>query len=175
MRAKWAPHGKVYCFEPVPALVDSLRRNLGLNRLDTVSVYPHTVAEQVGTTTFLFSQQRPTSGRLSEVAQPDARQSLTESLQVNTTTLDQLMKEGAPVPDLIKIDVEGGLESVLAGSYDVLAQSRPGIYVELHSAGELSAVRRHLVDRGFVAETLSGERITVPEYSREVAMWLHKC
>ncbi len=168
------PRGHVHCFEPVHALVHSLQSNLRLNGLGAVSVYPAAVAEQEGTTTFLYSPQRPTSGRLAQVARPDARQSLTEPLPVNTTALDHLIKAGAPAPDLIKIDVEGGLEAVLAGAHKLLEQSRPGIYVELHSASELAAVRRHLVERGFRAETLSGVRMTAPAYSCESAMWLYK-
>lgn len=167
------PQGHVYCFEPVPALVQSLRTNLQLNRLETVSVCPVAVAEQVGTTKFLFSQQRPTTGRLSDVARPDAKRILTERLEVKTTTLDRLIAEGAPAPDLIKIDVEGGLASVLAGARDLLEQARPGIYVELHSPEELMAVRHHLLDRGYVAETLSGVGVVEPERSREAALWLH--
>lgn len=168
------PLGHVYCFEPVPALVQSLRQNLGINHLETVAVCPVAVAEQVGTTAFLFSQQRPTTGRLSDIAQPDAKRRLTERLVVNTTTLDQLVAEGVPSPDLIKIDVEGGLASVLAGARGLLETSGPGIYVELHSPDELTAVRRDLMDRGYVAETLSGVRVMQPERSREDALWLHK-
>ncbi len=167
------PSGRVYCFEPVPALVQSLQRNLEINGLERVAVCAAAVADHVGTTVFLYNQQRPTTGRLSEIAHPDAKRTLTERLKVSTTTLDQLIAEGAPVPDLIKIDVEGGLAPVLAGAQHFLEQTHPELYVELHSFEERTAVH-HLLSRGFVAKTLSGVRVERPEESRETALWLHK-
>ena len=53
----------------------------------------------------------------------------------NCTTLDALAAErDGFVPDLVKIDVEGAELSVLGGMPELLAQRRPHLIVEVHSA-----------------------------------------
>lgn len=53
---------------------------------------------------------------------------------VNAVTLDELVHAGrAPLPDLIKVDVDRAEGSVLAGAKGVLVERRPHLIVETHS------------------------------------------
>jgi hypothetical protein len=52
----------------------------------------------------------------------------------NAVMLDELVQAGrAPLPDLIKIDVDRAEASVLAGAGAILAERRPHLIVETHS------------------------------------------
>ena len=48
-------------------------------------------------------------------------------------SLDDLVEAGLPVPDLLKVDVEGSEAQVLAGARGILARRMPGLLVEVHS------------------------------------------
>jgi hypothetical protein len=52
----------------------------------------------------------------------------------NAVTIDELVQSGrAPLPDLVKIDVDRAEASVLAGARGTLAERRPHLIVETHS------------------------------------------
>jgi FkbM family methyltransferase len=53
-----------------------------------------------------------------------------ETLTVRQTTLDDVVRTVGLVPDLIKIDTEGGERAVLAGARAILASARPLIVLE---------------------------------------------
>jgi FkbM family methyltransferase len=65
-----------------------------------------------------------------------------EIISVPVTTLDDFAASGGPVPQLIKIDVEGGEYEVLRGGTSLFAKQRPLIIVEVHhqeAADEIGA------------------------------------
>jgi len=51
---------------------------------------------------------------------------------IPTITLDEFIKTGHPVPDIIKIDVEGGECEVLKGAEDLFCQRSPTLVCEVH-------------------------------------------
>jgi hypothetical protein len=55
-----------------------------------------------------------------------------ELINVPAITLDDFVAVGAPAPQLIKIDVEGGEHEVLSGGSRIFAMQRPLIIVEVH-------------------------------------------
>ncbi len=62
------------------------------------------------------------------------------SIQVPTTTLDDLVKSNGAAPDLVKIDVEGAEGLVLAGAKQCASRNRSRFLVEMHSNPELTMV-----------------------------------
>jgi FkbM family methyltransferase len=51
--------------------------------------------------------------------------------KVNTVSLDGFIGQGNPVPDLIKIDVEGAEEMVVNGMGDLLSEHKPQLLIEV--------------------------------------------
>jgi hypothetical protein len=66
---------------------------------------------------------------------PDARDSRASTERVRVTTIDASVAAGAPVPDLIKIDVEGAEGGVIRGGRQTIALRAPVIIIEVHSTG----------------------------------------
>jgi hypothetical protein len=55
------------------------------------------------------------------------------SLDVRTVTLDRLVSDGTvPIPQYLKIDVEGSEVAVLSGARQLLASTHPVIFLSTH-------------------------------------------
>ena len=165
-------NGTVVSFEPVPSLFNSLDANLCLNQLDNVRPIQQAVSDETGQISFFFDPDRSTKGRLKKLVSAESTFE-GEELTVDTTTIDSLIADGCPTPDVIKIDVEGGAEGVLAGAARLLTGAKPLIYIELHSRLEMEAIGKHLLSRSYVAESLSGRRINDPNCDPVDALWLY--
>ena len=79
-----------------------------------------------------------------------------------------------PLPDLIKIDVEGRELDVLAGASDTLRRSRPFLVIELHGTNAL--VTEALTNLGYHAAVLDGEMsiVEAPWYAHVIAAPLER-
>lgn len=153
--------GRVVAFEPVPENFEILKANLALNSLDHVIPVHAAIAEQDGMCEFLFTDASPTVGRLtgSEAA---ANLATAPAIAVQTYRLDDYQQHGWPHPQFMKIDVEGGAKSVLAGANELIRVSRPVILIESHSQEERGAIRDLLQDHNYQAHTLDGVQVTDP-------------
>jgi FkbM family methyltransferase len=127
--------GRVVAFEPHPANVRALRRNVEANRLENVLVVPKAVSSRDGAAQ-LEGRNRATAA-LGE-----------DGIDVETLTLDGFCDAHPELePDLVKIDVEGHELDVLAGAEVVLRRARPALVVELH--GSLDEVTRATARLGY--------------------------
>ncbi len=113
-------HGRVYAFEPAPDTANELRANVTLNSLDQVEVFELAVCASVGLSSW-SNGRNSLSARLGE-----------GSMTVQTTTLDAL--DLLP-PTLVKIDVEGAEQQVIAGMKEIIDLHRPTILCEMHMVG----------------------------------------
>ena len=122
--------GMVFAFEPLPANQERLNANLALNPHLPVSLVPMAVADKSGTRTF----QVHSSDDMGKLQGSVGRQTdYSNSIQVETIALDDFVsKQGQPLPDLVKIDIEGGETLALAGMERVLKKKRPLLLIELH-------------------------------------------
>ena len=154
--AQWAgPAGRVIAFEPAPASVAGLRRQLKLNGLENrVEVVQAAVAGTVGAASFDCDGA---SGANALATSPgDARSVIT----VSTTTIDAFCGERGIRPDVIKIDVEGAELDVLRGARRTLDAPSIDVFVEFHPSAWVSrgitaaSMRTELAAQGFVAEPL---------------------
>jgi len=123
--------GRVYAFEPVKANAEAIRRNAELNRFRHLEVLEVAVSDRNGSARLLLSAHPGGATLSNDDAPPDP----TGVVDVSTVTLDALVasRRIAP-PDVVKIDVEGAEEAVLAGMTDTLAGHRPTLVCELDSA-----------------------------------------
>lgn len=127
--------GRVVSYEPDPANLKLLRRNLELNGCKNVVVRPAALSNESGTELFSVDRVTRSTGHLG----PGATYGETifgtgkeDLIRVVASTLDDEVSEyGAP--DLIKMDIEGGEHNALAGGIHTLRSHRPLIVSELNA------------------------------------------
>lgn len=143
------PGGKVFAFEPLPANLTYLKEHLRLNRAGNVTVIEAAVSDRCGTAYF---EQGPGSmtGRLASKA----------ALLVETVAIDDLVAQGQlPLPDYIKIDVEGAEARVLSGARQTLTQSRPTIFLATHGSGVHQECCRLLGELGYALHPIDAPEL----------------
>lgn len=150
--------GRVVAFEPIPRNVAYLRRHVELNGLSQVTIVEAAVVEQSGTVA-LMPGDSPSEARVC-VGGP---------WLVRGVSLDDWQRStGAALPALVKIDVEGAEDRVLAGAAGVLGRARPALFLSLHGDRQRAACRTLLTSWGYSVASLEPGR-TVDETSEWLA------
>lgn len=138
------PHGRVIAFEPRPLNLRFLRRHVRLNDLSNVTIIDAGVGEAPGTARFETHTGTGT-GHLSDHG----------TLEVRLVALDDLVQRGKlPPPQMIKIDVEGAEQRVLAGAEQIIREARPTLLISTHGPENHEAVVQFLEARGYAHRIL---------------------
>jgi FkbM family methyltransferase len=124
------PTGRVVAFEPLAQNVGWLHHNVRANGFDHVDVRSEAVGATSGTMSFLVSTQS-SWGSLASSGKRVARPAGT--IDVSVIRLDELAATNAPLPHLLKIDIEGSEVDALRGAAALLERARPILLVELHA------------------------------------------
>jgi FkbM family methyltransferase len=147
-----AKSGRVYAFEPIPAVCAILEKNAALNGLGNITVVNQAVGNQSGvltlTRSILIDQA---SRRDSAVIGTDE-----ESIECKSVTLDAFVAQGHEPPTFLKIDVEGAEGEVMAGGENVLREHRPQILCELHGPVPARLVYEQLIRQGYEMFSVGG-------------------
>jgi FkbM family methyltransferase len=98
--------------EPFAENVTNLLRHIDMNRMSNVSVIQAAVADRDGVAGFKIGRSN-TTGKIA------GDRGL---LMVPTFTIDGLVGSGVPVPDVVKIDIEGGELAALRGAAKLIAR-----------------------------------------------------
>ena len=107
--------GHVYAFEPDTFMVSLLRRSARLNSLAApVEVIPCAVSDAVALARFNIAKRSRTSNSLEGFGMSQTG-GVREEQTVLTVTLDWAAKQ-IPMPDVLKIDVEGAELGVFGGA-----------------------------------------------------------
>lgn len=115
--------GKVVAFEPSPNNLLLLLKNLKLNNISNVQVINACVGDKEGIVMFDLNDDSSTS-----------HIDTSESLKVKMVTIDNLTKKCIiPLPNMLKIDVEGAELLVLKGMTNTLKLYHPLILLSTHS------------------------------------------
>jgi FkbM family methyltransferase len=148
------PAGRVIAFEPAPQNLARLRHNVALNHLGNVAVRVEALGDADGAASFALAAD-PTQNKLA--AQTKASDRIVGRVGVNVRRLDGLIEaEKLPLPDFIKMDIEGGEVKALIGARETLRQSRPALVIELHdTAREVTSL---LGELGYRIYTLMPRR-----------------
>jgi FkbM family methyltransferase len=117
---------RICAFEPNPAVRRQLERNLAINRLNTVTVLGCALGESQSTGR-LYVPTGANRGSGSFSYTDGGR----IPIDVEVVSGDLMVANGAPIPHIVKIDVEGFEPKVLAGMRDVLRAHRPIMLLEL--------------------------------------------
>ena len=115
-------NGKVFSFEPVPRNINYLKQHIKINTLANVSVIEKAVSDKIQKLNFSLSIN-PSMGHLSEEGE----------IVVETITLNEFIKQGNPLPDIIKMDIEGAEYDALVGAKELLKIKKPIIFLATHS------------------------------------------
>jgi FkbM family methyltransferase len=140
--------GQVAAFEPGRRTFAVLEKNVSLNPFTNIRLVPLAAADREGEA-LLYQTPGSADGR-ANLFRAGADQTVRE--QVRTVTLDGWRRhQGLPVPDFIKLDVEGAELAALVGARETLSQSDPLLLVEMKEA---------------VFQALGTERAAIQEFLR---------
>lgn len=127
---KVGAYGKVYAFEPIPALLADLKRRF--DGRSEVELHQLALSNEVGIATFTLASALGESGLISRYfSNPTIT---TKKINVDKSTLDHVL-DAAPSVTYIKMDIEGGELDALRGARRLLSRCRPIISVEYGWAG----------------------------------------
>lgn len=117
--------GRVISFEPFPANLSYLERHVSLNSLKNVQIVGKAVSNRSGKMLFAIG---PTSsmGHLSD-------QESEKTIEVDTVELDKFIHdESLPIPNLIKVDIEGAEFEFCMGAQQLLKKHSVKIFMATH-------------------------------------------
>ncbi len=124
--------GRVFSFEPDAGSVQYLRRHIRLNKIKNVTVVQAAVSRSTGLVGFDGWALNQNSSYL-----------------VPSVSLDEFIGAGNPVPDFIKMDVEGAEVAALEGAQNLLSGARPTWLMATHSKDLTASCRQTLTRCGY--------------------------
>lgn len=148
--------GHVYAFEVLPQNIARLRANLAANQFEQlVSVVPTAVVDEARQVHFLIG---PSTG-MGKVEGSAGRDGVgySRSFDVPGLSLDDFVyRQGNPVPQVIKMDIEGGEVMALPGMAEVLSKVHPLLLLELHGQQAAEVAWNLLRAEGYRLYRLAG-------------------
>jgi FkbM family methyltransferase len=159
-------HGRVLAFEPTPAALDTLRKNVTMNFFEQVSIFPVALSDQSGFAKLnVFSEK---GNVYNSLGANKAYGIISDgTIDVETAPLDRYQEFFSPAEvSLVKIDVEGAEELVLRGARGFLHSDTSAVLmVEANEAAarqcgsSASAIVQALADLDWEAFVFSGESL----------------
>jgi FkbM family methyltransferase len=128
---------QVVAFEPNPRNYIRCLENIRLNDLKNVKILNRGVADHAGTIELIYDPLMPGAGTGDMATRQQIASSTKTAHKVRIDVIsldDDIPVNGLPLPDLIKIDVEGMELAALKGMQRTLRERRPELFIELHGA-----------------------------------------
>lgn len=161
--------GKVICFEPDTTLIALLRRNAALFRSAAeITIISAAVAGSTGIRQFNVSARARAENALAGYGNADGGP-IRESYAVVTLSIDDCLS-WLPVPNVVKIDIEGAEVEILSRKSRLLRQIRPLIFCEINEPNR-EVIGDILIENDYsmfdaVAQQLSEQsRLKVPTFN----------
>jgi FkbM family methyltransferase len=120
--------GRVYAFEPAPASLQVLTRQIALNNLAGIAVPVNSLVGGETHPAIPFHVAETAAGWASAAYAPPG----TAPILAGCVTIDAFAAATGRDPHVIKIDVEGLELDVLSGAAGVLRRARPAVFCALH-------------------------------------------
>lgn len=126
--------GTVITFEPHPENYQRILENVRLNEFHNVQVRPLALGEGHYQTALVLERPLTGTGTIAEEAKAQVEQKQgARVFQVQVDSLDhQVEAYNLPMPDLVKIDVEGMELAILKGMTDLVIRTKPQLFIEVH-------------------------------------------
>lgn len=141
--------GKVVAFEPVARNIYYLKKHMKINYIKNVTLIEAAVCDQNGFVAFDDSI-RIDMGEITPLGK----------LQVKAVSLDTLFVNGdIPIPQYMKIDVEGAELSVIKGAKLLIDDYHPIIFLSTHGSGIHKECCKFLKDKGYMLRSVYGNSI----------------
>jgi FkbM family methyltransferase len=143
--------GRVEAFEPVASSAAAVVANAALNNFSNIRLHQVAVADRPGEARLCVPTDPSWAHLNFHGSHPDTEFELSVAL----VSIDGEIAEGRlPVPDVVKIDVEGHEVAVLRGMCETLVAHQPVIICELHESNrELLSLSQEL---GYEVSNLQG-------------------
>lgn len=142
------PAGRVAAFEPHPANVANLRKNLELNLVANCFIFEAAVSDSDGYGKFLPGPSYSTG----QLVQHSER-----ALRVRTVTLDSLAASAQlSPPNIVKCDIEGGEYDALRGASEILRKFTPVIFLATHGSQIHALCCRFLLGLNYRLTSIDG-------------------
>jgi FkbM family methyltransferase len=139
----------VYAFEPLAENVTNLLRHIAINNADNVTVIQAAVVHQSGIVGF----QRTASNATGTITGSGG-------YQVPAISLDDLIQKGTlPVPDIVKMDVEGAKSRVLEGAPSLLRLKKTVWFIAMHGDEQARRCQTILFDADYRFYRLEGTEL----------------
>lgn len=140
--------GKVFAFEPFPSALKRLRQQVELNhQQQVITVVPVAISDRDETEIFQIHNIMAMGKLVGSIGRDTVYKGV---MEVQSLTLDSyIYRDGNPVPDVIKIDIEGGEVKALPGMERVLAEEKPTMLLEIHGQAAGHAVWSILKEHGY--------------------------
>ena len=154
------PAGRVYAFEPAPAALDILFRQIALNDLSDVVLPVSSLVSDKAAVAVDFHVGTTAVGWSSAAYQPVG----TRRLLAPAISLDEFAESRQQAPQTIKIDVEGLEIDVLKGAEGLLRKHSPRVFCAVHpefllKQGKSSATLLDMMRRwGYRGYAATGKR-----------------
>ncbi len=149
--------GHVFAFEALPSNLERLRGNLALNRFTgIVEVVPAAVVDDDKTVRFMIGP----SGGMGKAEGSAGRQDVAypEAIEVAGVSLDSFVYRGGyPVPQVVKMDIEGGEVLALPGMQRLLVEGKPLVFMELHGPEAASVAWEKLRSASYRICSMQGD------------------
>jgi FkbM family methyltransferase len=129
----------VISYEPHPSNCRRFGENVALNRLNHVTVLNRAVGNKESTLRLVCDPRMPgaASGDAGISAQISGSVAQASTMEVPMVRLDDdIERNHLPLPDFIKIDIEGMELAALEGMTETLSKHRPALYLEMHGVSE---------------------------------------
>ncbi len=115
--------GQVFAWEPVQRNFEFLNKHIKLNNFKNVTIFKDAIWDSEGEVSFSINLDDQSMGNISKDG----------NFKVKTVSLDFLFENRIiPLPDSIKIDVEGSELFVLKGGKKLIEQAKPIIFLSTH-------------------------------------------
>jgi FkbM family methyltransferase len=160
---QWITDGaKVFALEPEPTNFSRLKRHISRAKLDDrVEALCVAVAESSGEVLLVVDPVHPGNHKLGETGIP-----------VQSISIDDLMAQyDWPRVALIKIDVQGAEQRVIAGSAETLRRFHPALFVEIDRDSSDGDLLQQIMDLGYhpyVLRKSAPPLSTTPERARQL-------
>ncbi len=150
------PSGQVLSFEPLPDNRDKILHHIAINNFTNWRVIPFAVSDKIETASFVIGAHHSMGSLIGDKSG--------RTITVQVTNLDSLcFEQGFPIPNCIKIDIEGAEVKALNGAARVLSTARPTIILSTHSQALQEESRSILEDKGYIVRSLNQKNISTSD------------